>query len=255
MSFASLFDSILLLHFNQTQILLTLLVFAWTGFVRSGLGFGGAALGLPLMLLIHDQPLFWLPVIGTHLLFFTGLTLSTRLRDVDWGFLKKSSLYIFPAKIVGVLGLLNLPNNWLIAIIYCITLIYALLWLFNLSISSKRGWTDRLLLLLGGYVSGTSLTGAPLIVAVYMQHVNTHRLRNTLFVLWFILVSIKMTTFAILSVHLHFLSAVLLIPAAGVGHVIGLKTHEAILKNDSIFKRIIGLLLMLICVLGMSHLL
>ena len=62
----------------------TAFVFIWAGFVRTGLGFGGAALGLPFMLFISDQPLLWLPVIGTHLLFFSGLTLSKRLHNVDW---------------------------------------------------------------------------------------------------------------------------------------------------------------------------
>lgn len=250
----SFFGHIQLLDFSFLQMCLTFLIFIWTGFVRSGLGFGGAALGLPLMLFVYDQPLFWLPVIGTHLLIFTGLTLRTRIKNVDWGYLKKSSLYIFPAKLAGVFGLLNLPTNWLIIIIYSITLFYALLWLLNLSIQSDKGWSDKLLLVIGGYVSGTSLTGAPLIVAVFMHHISRNKLRNTLFVLWFILVTIKMLTFASFGVDLHTLSAILLIPAAAIGHVIGLKTHEYILNNDDLFKRVIGGVLIAICVLGFSRL-
>lgn len=246
----SVINNIQFLDFTFLQMCLTFVVFIWSGFVRSGLGFGGAALGLPLMLFIYDQPLFWLPVIGTHLLIFTGLTLRTRINNVDWGYLKKSSGYIFPAKLVGVFGLLNLPNDWLIIIIYSITLFYAFLWLLNLSIQSEKGWTDKLLLVLGGYVSGTSLTGAPLIVAVFMHHINKNKLRNTLFVLWFMLVTIKMLTFASFGVELHTLSAILLIPAAAIGHVIGLKTHEYILQNDKFFKRIIGGVLIAICVTG-----
>jgi uncharacterized protein len=38
------------------QAILIALVFVWAGFVRTGLGFGGAALGLPLMLFIHNDP-------------------------------------------------------------------------------------------------------------------------------------------------------------------------------------------------------
>lgn len=68
-----------LLSFSAMQLLATALVFIWTGFVRSGLGFGGAALGLPLMLFVYDQPLYWLPMIGIHLLFFSALTLRTRI--------------------------------------------------------------------------------------------------------------------------------------------------------------------------------
>lgn len=239
-----------LFDFTLVQLGLTFVIFIWTGFVRSGLGFGGAALGLPLMLFIYDQPLFWLPVIGTHLLIFTGLTLRTRWNNVDWHYLKKTSPYIFPAKLAGVFGLLNLPNDWLIVIIYSITLFYAILWLLNLSIRSEKGWTDKILLVIGGYVSGTSLTGAPLMVAVFMHHVKKHKLRNTLFILWFILVTIKMLTFSFFGFDLHTGSALLLVPAAGIGHVIGLKTHEYMLNNDEFFKRIIGAVLIAICVSG-----
>ena len=65
--------------FSVLDIALTCLLFMWAGFVRSGLGFGGAALGLPFMLLVYDQPLFWLPLIGLHLLFFSALTAWLRI--------------------------------------------------------------------------------------------------------------------------------------------------------------------------------
>ncbi|MBC8210294.1 MAG: TSUP family transporter [Gammaproteobacteria bacterium] len=250
-----MFSQIHLLEFNTTQLILVALIFTWSGFVRSGLGFGGAALGLPLMLFIDDQPLFWLPVIGTHLLIFTGWTLRSRLKNVDWGYLKKSFVYILPAKLVGVFGLLNLPNNWLIIMIYSITMFYAVLWLLNLKIHSEKGWTDKILLVLGGYVSGTSLTGAPLIVAVFMQKINKSQLRDTLFVLWFILVTVKMSTFVAFGVDLHTGSALLLVPAAAVGHIIGLKTHDYMMHNDALFKRVIGAVLMIICLIGFSSLL
>ncbi len=239
-----------LLEFSELQILFTALIFVWSGFVRSGLGFGGAALGLPLMLIIYDRPVFWLPVIGAHLLIFTSLTLSTRLKNVDWGFLKKSSPWIFPAKLVGVFGLLNLPNEWLVIIIYSITLIYSFLWMFQLSIKSEGGWGDKLLLVLGGYVSGTSLTGAPLIVAVFMNYINKSQLRDTLFLLWFILVMVKMSTFVAFGVDLHFNSALLLLPMAAIGHFIGLRAHDFMTQNDQLFKRVIGVVLMLICLIG-----
>ena len=56
--------------FSLYQMVSIALVFVWTGFVRTGLGFGGAALGLPLMLFVQNNPLLWLPIIGVHLLFF-----------------------------------------------------------------------------------------------------------------------------------------------------------------------------------------
>ena len=107
-----------------------------------------------------------------------------------------------------------------------------------------------MLLIFGGYIAGTSLTGAPLMVAVYVRNVLKSQLRNTLFVLWFILVTIKMSTFAVLGVDLNVLTSLALLPVAAVGHVIGLKTHDYILQNDVMFKRVIGG--MLVVVSGMA---
>lgn len=239
--------------FSLINMIFTALLFMWAGFVRSGLGFGGAALGLPLMLFIVDQPVFWLPIIGAHLLFFSAITLRTRLNNVDWHYLKHSCVYIIPPALIGVFGLLNLPNNWLLVFIYSITLFYAVMWLFDKNIHSENNWLDRILLVLGGYIAGTSLTGAPLMVAVYTRHVAITQLRNTLFVLWFILVSIKMSTFAVLGVDLNILTAILMLPTAAIGHFIGLKTHDYIIRNDVLFKRLLGGILILISTSGLVN--
>ena len=240
-----------LLSFSPLDISLIALIFVWTGFVRSGLGFGGAALGLPLLFLLHPQALYWLPIIGAHLLFFSGLTLRTRIHNVDWAYLKHAAIYIIPAALVGVFGLISLPNHWLVLFIYSVTLFYALLWLLNLNIHSNHRWADRLLLILGGYVAGTSLSGAPIMVAVFMRHIAFHQLRNTMFVLWFTLVTIKMLTFVAVGVKLHLLTALALIPVAAIGHIAGLKLHDLILQHDQRFKRIIGGVLALISLTGL----
>lgn len=237
--------------FSAIDIILSGILFMWAGFVRSGLGFGGAALGLPLMLLVYDQPVYWIPLIGTHLLFFSALTLRTRLNNVDWKFLRSSLLYILPPAFVGVFGLLNLPNMWILTFIYGITLFYATMWLLNRNIHSRSKFFDNFLLVSGGYIAGTSLTGAPLMAAVYANNVVQSQLRNTLFVLWFILVTIKMSTFAALGVDLNFLTAIALLPVAAVGHMIGLKTHDMILQNDIVFKRAIGGMLVIISALAL----
>lgn len=240
--------------FTLYDIVFTALLFIWAGFVRSGLGFGGAALGLPFMLFIYDQPLYWLPIIGIHLLFFSTLTLRTRLNNVDWDYLKSSLYYIIPPALIGIFGLISLPNLWIVSFIYSITLFYALMWLFNRNIHSEKDWVDRLLLIFGGYIAGTSLTGAPLMVAVYVHNVVKSQLRNTLFVLWFILVSLKMSTFAVLGVDLNVMTALALLPVAAVGHVIGLKTHDMILRNDVLFKRLIGGMLVIVSALALWNL-
>lgn len=244
----------MIFELTTTQLYLTAMVFVWTGFVRSGLGFGGAALGLPLMLFINDQPIVWLPIIGAHLLFFSALTLRTRLDNVDWGYLKQSSTYIIPAALVGVFGLLTLPNALLVFFVYAVTLFYAVTWMMNWSIASSNAWLDKVFLMSGGYIAGTSLTGAPLMVAVYMRNVPIDQLRNTLFVLWFVLVSIKLTTFALVGVDLQWFSAFLLLPIAAIGHIAGLKAHDAILKNDQRFKQVIGGLLVCISISGLMTL-
>lgn len=241
-----------MLHDLSTfQIGLVALLFVWSGFVRSGLGFGGAALGLPLLLLINDEPLLWLPIIGLHLLFFSTLTLRTRLHNVDWGFLRRSSPYVVPAAVVGVFGLIKLPTLWLLLFIYSVTLFYSVLWLMNWTIHSHRAWVDKLLLVLGGYITGTSLSGAPVMIAVFMRNVALPQLRNTLFVLWFILVTIKMATFIVFDVPLHMAAALILLPVAAIGHFLGLKTHDYILKNHGAFTRWIGAGLMVVSVMGL----
>lgn len=239
--------------FSLLQWALIALLFVWTGFVRTGLGFGGAALGLPPLLFVHNDPVFWLPIIATHLLFFSGLTLRTRLHNVDWHYLTHSAWWIVPPALIGVFGLIRLPTLWLNVFIYTVALGYGVIWFINYQIKSGHVWLDRFWLILGGYVAGTSLTGAPLMVAVFMRHVSKEQLRDTLFVLWFVLVSIKMMTFVVLSITLNVTTAFMLIPVAAIGHLAGLKAHEAITHNDLVFKRWVGAGLVLVSLLGLLN--
>lgn len=236
--------------FSNTDLFLVGLIFLWTGFVRTGLGFGGAALGLPLMLLVGASPVYWLPIIGLHLLFFSSLTLFKSIKQVDWRYLRRSLFWIIPPTLVGVFGLLSLPDKMMIVFVYSITIFYSIIWIFNQKITSHQLWVDKLLLILGGYVAGASLTGAPLIVAVYMRHVAKEYLRNTLFVLWFILVGIKMSTFVAFEVMIDWQLSLSLIPIAAIGHVIGLKLHQRIIENDDLFKRWVGGALLLVSLFG-----
>ena len=239
--------------FSPLEWGLTLLLFVWSGFVRTGLGFGGAALGLPLFLLLLDRPVFWIPVIGLHLLFFSGLTLRDQLHAVDWGYLKKSSPWMLPPALAGVFGLVNFPNDVLLVFIYSVTLIYAVLWLFDKAIHSSNPVIDRLLLVVGSYVAGTSLTGAPLKIAVFMRNVKITQLRNTLFVLWFIIVTIKVATLIALAVPLNLTFAVTMLPAAAIGHVLGLRAHIHLMSHDRLFRQALGGFLIIVSVIGLVN--
>ena len=237
--------------FSPLELLMIAIIFTWIGFVRTGLGFGGAVLGLPILMLIGGSPIDWLPIIGIHLLFFSSITLSNSLRQVDWRYLKKSLPWILPAKIIGVIGLLSLPPNVMTVIVYLITILYSLTWINNSQIISKKTWVNNLLLFFGGYLSGTSLMGGVLLVAVYMNHIDLKKLRNTLFVLWFFLVSIKMVAFMVVGVYIDWRFSLMLIPVAALGHFIGLRMHERMIKSDAKFKRWMGGVLIIVCMVGL----
>ena len=241
--------------FSSLELAIISLIFVWIGFVRTGLGFGGAVLGLPLLMLVGGSPIDWLPIIGIHLLFFSAIALVNALKTIDWSYLKKSLPWILPSKIIGVIGLISLPPTVMTLIVYSITFFYALTWVMNFNIASREGWVSRVLLILGGYISGTSLNGAPLLVAVYMQNIDIKKLRNTLFVLWFLLVTIKMGAFVIVDVYINWQFSLMLIPVAALGHFIGLKVHDRIIENDTQFKRWMGGVLILICLAGLSKVL
>ena len=234
------------------QYIATALVFVWTGFVRSGLGFGGAALGLPLLLLVIDNALIWLPLIGIHLLFFSSITVGSRMGHVDWSYLRKAMLIMIAPMLVGVFGLLTFPASWVTAFVYLTTLFYAGCYLFKFQIYSSKPWVDYVLLSGGAYAAGVSLIGAPLIVAVFVHHVAKDQLRNTLFVLWFALVVIKLSVLWSVDVNFWWSQHLWLLPCAALGHVIGLKAHDYLMAGDAAsFKQVIGAVLVVICGIGL----
>ncbi len=242
------------LHNNLTYLQFAAIagIFIWTGFVRTGIGFGGAALGLPLLLLVDDKPLVFLPIIGTHLLIFTTYTLASRIQNVNWPIVGKAMSIIIIPKILGLIGLLSLPNYWLIIIVFSITLFYGATWLFNYTIRSQSKTVDVALLSLGGYISGTSLTGAPLIVAVVARYVSKIQLRETLFVIWIILVAFKMGAFIVYDVELQWQFSLVLMPFVAIGHFIGLRVHDFFVNSDSnTFHRVLGSALIVVSGVGL----
>lgn len=247
------------------QYVLIGLVFVWSGFVRSGLGFGGAVLALPFLLLIVDDPLIFLPLIAVHLLVFSSWIMwqshhrRTRIggstsseTNIDWPFLGKALKVMIVPKLLGVVGLLTLSPKLMSTIIFIIVLAYALGYIVNRPIRNKSKWVDNLLLAGGGYFSGTSLTGAPLVIPVFAAHVPKHQLRDTLFVLWFVLTSIKLTSFVAVGVDLQLIHHLWLLPCAWLGHILGNRLHERIVAAETpTFFRFLGFALILVSGVGL----
>ncbi|WP_083000580.1 sulfite exporter TauE/SafE family protein [Halomonas sp. GT] len=244
------------------------LIFAWSGFVRTSLGFGGAVLALPFLLLVVNEPLVFLPIVAIHLLIFSswiawnghrqvqkaGVGSTSPESNIDWGYLTKALKIMIVPKLIGVVGLLTLPTQIMTNIIFGIVIIYAIGYVLNKPFRSNNKYVDVVLLALGGYVSGTSLIGAPLIVAVFATHVAKEQLRDTMFVLWFILVVIKMASFIIADVDLQLIHQLWLLPCAFIGHLLGEKAHRYMLKTDTgLFFRVLGAVLILVSVVGLIH--
>ena len=97
------------------QYALIALIFVWGGFVRSGLGFGGAVLTLPFLLLILNEPLVFLPIVAIHLLVFSGLTVyqahriararadGARQPAIEWGFVRYALSVMIIPKIISIM--------------------------------------------------------------------------------------------------------------------------------------------------------
>jgi uncharacterized protein len=101
-------------------------------------------------------------------------------------------------------------------------------------------------------MSGISLIGAPLIMAVLASRIDRHQLRDTLFVLWFILVIIKLAAFIYAGVNLQLINQLWLLPCAAVGHVIGQRFHERMqLAETPTFFRWLGAVLLLTNAIGL----
>tara|TARA_B110000008_G_scaffold271155_1_gene302251 strand:- start:2202 stop:2981 length:780 start_codon:yes stop_codon:yes gene_type:complete len=255
--------------FEIYQIVLIAAVFIWSGFVRSGLGFGGALFTIPFLLLIHNDPLYFLPIISLHLLFFAALTLMQSRHNevrmsgsadidaprVNWPFVRFALAIMILPKIAGVIGLIVLPADLMNTVIFLMIAAYSVTYILGRPLKSNSRWLDVVFLVIGAYVSGTSLFGGPLVIAVALRHIKISEFRHTLFVLWAVLVSIKLIAFAFAGVPLNVLAALWLLPFAGIGHVIGQRLHETLLHQDTTkFYQVIGWVLLTSAGMGLYQL-
>ena len=250
------------------QYLAIALLFVWGGFVRSGLGFGGAVLTLPFLLMVDNAPLVFLPIIAVHLLFFSLLTVvQSHLRTsrdkgagqgstVNWAFLRYALPLMIVPKLIGVAGVITLPADIVSGFIFIVVSVYAVTYILDRPLKSNSRTLDAFFLLLGGYVSGTSLIAAPLVVPVAASRMEKYQLRDTLFVLWFVLVAIKLIAFMLSGVDLQWRQHLWLLPCAAIGHVIGLRFHAYTLQADTkVFFRVLGGGLLLVSLAGLWRIL
>jgi len=250
------------------QLIAIGLLFVWGGFVRSSLGFGGAVLTLPFLLMVYNAPLVFLPIIAIHLLFFSFVTVlqshlksrrhgpGDRASTVNWGFLRYALLLMIIPKLIGVAGVITLPASIVSSFIFVVVSVYSVSYILDRPFRSNSKWLDALFMVLGGYVSGTSLVAAPLVVPVAASRVQHFQLRDTLFVLWFVLVAVKLAAFMWSGIDLQWRQQLWLLPCATVGHLLGLRFHAYTLKADTrIFFRVLGWGLLSVSLVGLARLL
>ena len=240
------------------------LLFIWGGFVRSGLGFGGAVLTLPFLLMVHNAPLVFLPIIAVHLLFFSFATVlyshfrvtpglgSEQGGTVNWAFLRYALPLMIVPKLIGVAGVITLPADVVSGFIFLVVSVYAVTYILDRPFKSNSNWLDAFFLVLGGYVSGTSLVAAPLVVPVAASRMEKFQLRDTLFALWFVLVAIKLAAFMWSGIDLQWRQHLWLLPCATFGHFIGLRFHAYTMRADTkVFFRLLGAVLLLVSLAGL----
>ena len=247
-------------HLSSFQYAAIALIFVWSGFVRSGLGFGGAVLALPFLLLVVNDPLVFLPIIAVQLIFFSTLIMVKSHRKtkhsgaitVNWPYLKRAMAIMIVPKIAGVIGLLTLPPVIMSTLIFLIVLAYAIGYIVNRPLTIRHRWQEYGFLGLGAYVSGTSLTGAPLIVPVVASKVAKTELRNTLFVLWWVLTLIKLISFVIAGIDLQWMHHLWLLPCAWIGHLLGERMHDYLVAQETpLFFRVLGIALVVVSLTGL----
>ena len=90
-----------------------------------------------------------------------------------------------------------------------------------------------------------------LAAAVCLRQVSRQNLRETLIVLWRILVVFKMSAFVYSGVDRQLLHQVWLLPCAAIGHVMGLKVHQKLLTSTgNLFMHLLGSGLLVVTLVG-----
>ena len=233
-----------------------LLCFLWSGFIRSGLGFGGLVLTLPFALMVVDSPLDIMPLAIVHVFVVGVWTVVFRFRNVDWMQLMRMIRVMAIPVLLGLFGLITIPEHWLLLLVFGVVLGYSANYIHPFIQISEGGWSHTLVLMLGGYLSGLALIGSPLIVAVAGHRIERHRLRDSLLALWVILAPPKLGILFYSGVDLHLDWQWWLLPVNLIGHLLGMKFHDHLLQlRSESFYRWLGFILLVVVLVGIFRVL
>lgn len=237
--------------FDTFTIVVLFLCFVWSGFIRASLGVGALILMLPFALLVINTPLIIVPVVATHAVILSSLTVLQHFYNVSW---KHVGIFLgitFIPFIIGLYGLIQLPEKWLVLLAYMITLVYSLSYLWPRPVAKKSTILDLVTLIIGGYINGLSFTGGPPIAAVMSKHVPKRQFRDTFLAMVILIATIKLSTFYWLGISLQPQLQLIVIPAVLLGHVMGLRFHRYFVSMDErIFYRWLGIVLLMVTLLG-----
>ena len=239
------------MEFTVYSVIVLAIAFWWSGFVRAGLGFGGAGLMYPVALLAVDSVIFLVPIVCVQLVLFSGTTLVRDYRHINWRVAGGLFGITLPAILAGIFGLINLPQFTVLLLLYLIIAGYALNYIFSFRIPALGKWLEVPSLLIGGYASGIALAGAPIIAAVGIRYLEKEQVRATLFVVWILTATIKLFTLYSFDVDLQLRHQVWLLPMAFVGHLMGMRLHDHLLElKSALFYRWMGVGLLSLSLIG-----
>ncbi|MEE2716148.1 MAG: TSUP family transporter [SAR324 cluster bacterium] len=226
--------------------------FIWSGFVRSGFGFGGLVLMLPLALLFVDSPIHIIPITAVHV-FITGVaTVLLRFKVIVWRQLFHIMGVMVVPVVLGLLGLITLPDVWLVGMVQVIVALYAINYIRPFKGLPGGRLVDYATLAFGGYLSGLALLGSPLIVPVAGRWIERERLRDSLLTLWVLLAPFKIVMLFATGVDFHWDWQLWLFPVHLIGYGLGLLFHAKLLQHRSeVFYRIIGWMLLAVVAVGL----
>lgn len=241
--------------FDSFTLLVLFLCFIWSGFVRTGLGVGSTVLMLPFALLVVNSPLVIIPLATAHSVVLSSLTVIQYFKNVSWRHVGIFTGITALPFILGLYGLITLPEKWLTLLVYGITLMYSISYIFPLPLPTANKGFDLVSLIIGGYINGLSFTGGPPLAAVMSKYVAKWQFRDTFLAMTILVALTKLVTLYWAGISLQPQLQLYMIPAVLLGHVLGLRFHRYFLtREERDFYRGLGIVLISTIVIGILNL-